>query len=96
MAKRQYEVVEEDGVIFFFAYDRDDPTQLHIYVRHLTDIDDALNVYFEAEEHRYNPQNKRFESFNESHGLYWFWLNEEERKIMVITCFELKEARYET
>ncbi len=43
---RKYKTVEEQGLRFVFAYDDDAPDLLHIYVRHLTSIDDALDTFF--------------------------------------------------
>lgn len=95
MARRQYEVVECEDKTFFFAYDKDDPELLHIYVRHLMEIDDALDVFFEGKS-KWNARHKRFETYTETHGLFWFWLNESERKVMIITCFKLEESTYES
>jgi len=95
MAKRQYEVVESEGITFFFAYDKDAPDILHIYVRHLTEIDDALDVFFDGQS-TWNSKHERFETYNTTHGLFWFWLNQKERKVMVITCFKQEESSYES
>lgn len=94
MAKRQYEVIECEGITFFFAYDKDAPEMLPIYVRHLTEIDNALDAYFDGQS-TWNPKHQCFETYNKTHGLFWFWLSQEEQKIMVITCFKL-EASYES
>lgn len=65
-----------------------DPHILHIYARHLTTIDDALDVYFESKP-KWNDQFERYENYSETHGLYWFWLDEPQKVIMVISCFRL-------
>ena len=63
---------------------------LHIYARHVTRIEDALAVFFDADaEQRWNEESGRFERFSDGYGLYWFWL-ETDAAVMVITCF--KEA----
>ena len=86
----RYRRVREQGVTFVFKYDDDDPSLLHIYARHLTTIDDALDVYFAADAtERWNAASRRFERYNESHGLFWFWLDEANRVVMVITCFSV-------
>lgn len=41
---RKYKNVEEQGLRFVFAFDDDAPELLHIYVPHLTSIDDALDT----------------------------------------------------
>lgn len=84
----KYKVVAENGFTFFFKREPDHPDLLHIFVRHLTTIDDALDTFFEAPA-VWNPDNERFENYSETFGLYWAWLNQAEKKIMVITCFKL-------
>ncbi len=78
---------EEAGIRFVFKYDDDAPELLHIFARHLTTIDDALDTFFSGET-TWNDERERFETYSESHGLFWFWL-EEGRVVMVITCFSL-------
>jgi hypothetical protein len=78
--------VEEQGIRFVFKYDDDAPELLHIFARHLTTIDDALDVFFEGEEEVWNDERHRFETFSSTHGLFWFWI-EENRVVMVVTCF---------
>ena len=84
----KYKVVVENGIKFFFKYDDDAPDLLHIFARHLTSIDDALDVFFDCEA-TWNEAHMRFESYSKSHGIYWFWINETERKVMIISCFRL-------
>ncbi len=81
-------IVKEKKISFFFKYDKSDPTQIHIYVRHLTSIDDALDAFFDGIK-VWNEENKRYESTNDSHCLYWFWLDEKKKKVMIISCFKL-------
>lgn len=86
----RYRRVRENGVAFVFKTDDDDPDLLHIYARHLTTIDDALDVFFDpaASETR-NAAHDRFERYSATHGLFWFWLDEPKKVVMVITCFTL-------
>lgn len=86
MPNAKYEVIEEEGITFYFKYDSVDPSILHIYARHLTTIDDALDVFFSTTP-TWNERNKRFENLSETHGLYWFWRNEKKKEVTVITCF---------
>lgn len=84
--------VRESGVTFVFKTDDDDPSLLHIFARHLTSIDDALDVYFDdSATQTWNATNQRFERHSRTHGLYWFWLDEPGQVVMVITCFTLEE-----
>jgi hypothetical protein len=84
---RRYTQVKAEGLTFSFAHDRQQPTMLHIYVRHLTSIDDALGTWFDTDaEEIWNPQYRRFETRGFSHVVYWTWLAENER-VLIITCF---------
>jgi hypothetical protein len=85
-----YKQVEEQGIRFVFKYDDDAPELLHIFARHLTTIDDALDVFFDGEEEVWNEERNRFETFSATHGLFWFWI-EENRVVMVVTCFRRTE-----
>lgn len=81
-----YQRVKEEGITFLFKFDQVDSTLLHIYARVLTTVDDALDVFFETEP-TWNEQFKRFENYSETHGLFWFWRDENETEVVVITCF---------
>lgn len=81
-------IVKENGILFFFKYDEISKDQLHIFVRHLTTIDNALNTFFDGKS-IWNTKNERFETRNETHELYWFWLDDNKTKVMIITCFNL-------
>jgi hypothetical protein len=86
--RKAYKRVEENGIEFLFKYDDDAPELLHIYARHLTDVDDALDAFFGAHTKSWNIEFGRFESYTATHGLFWFWL-EENKVVMVISCFKL-------
>ncbi len=83
-----YKTVREAGFTFLFRYDQVDPTLLHIYARHLTSIDDALDVYFDTRP-VWNEQFRRFENYSTTHGLFWFWRNEAKKEVVIITCFRI-------
>ena len=83
-----YEHVIEDGITFVFKLEDNPPDLLHIFARHLTTIDDALDVFFDTTP-IWNPQRDRFENYSSTHGLYWFWINEKEKVVMVISCFRI-------
>jgi hypothetical protein len=88
----KYRRVREQGTVFVFKMDDDAPDLLHIYARHLTSIDDALDVWFDdAAVELHNPVHDRFERTNTTHGLYWFWLDQPGKVVMVITCFTIQE-----
>lgn len=75
------------GIKFVFKYDDAAQDLLHIYVRHLTTPQDAVNTFFSARA-TWNEEFNRFETFSASHGLFWFWL-EEEKTVMIISCFRI-------
>lgn len=84
-----YKRVREQGIVFYFKYDDRHAEFLHIYVRHLTSVDDALDTFFDPNRHdEWNEERQRWESQSASHTLYWTWL-EEGKKVLVITCFTL-------
>lgn len=85
---KKFQPVKEKGITFLFKFDPDSPELLHIYVRHLTTIEDALDVYFSTKP-IWNSKMKRYENYSETHGIYWFWLNEKDKKVVIITCFNL-------
>jgi hypothetical protein len=90
VARDRFIKVQEQGVSFVFKCDPDAPELLHIYARHLTTIDDALDVFFDlSATQAFNDERERFERRNRTHELYWFWLNEP-KVVMVVTCFRLE------
>lgn len=87
----RYERVEADGFTFLFAYDTTDPELLHIYARHLTTIDDALDVWFDdATEDVWDEKYERFETVGQHHVLYWTWVDPQ-RRVLIISCFRREE-----
>ena len=82
----KYKVLKVRGITFVFKFDEDDPEILHIFARHLTSIDDALDVFFGTTP-TWNLNRQRYENLSETHGLYWFWLDEPKKKVMIISCF---------
>ncbi len=80
--------VVENGITFVFKRDKVDASLLHIYARHLTTIDDALDVYFESEP-SWNLRHGRYENYTDTHGLYWFWIDSRNKVVMIVSCFRL-------
>ncbi len=89
----KYLRVSEGGYVFVFKYDADDPSQLHIVVRHLTTIDDALDAFFDGEK-IWNIQRQRFESRTDQILLYWYWIDESQKVVMVVSCINLSGGSY--
>ncbi len=86
--QKKFEHVVENGTKFVFKMDSVDPDLLHIYARHLTTIDDALDVFFNSAA-RWNLRFQRFENYTDTHGLFWFWLDESKEVVMIVSCFRL-------
>lgn len=87
MSTNRYERFEdeESGLVFVFKYDVDAPDLLHIYARHTTTPEEAVETFFGGET-TWNAALRRFETSTDTHGLYWFWL-EPDAVVMVVFCF---------
>ena len=72
---------------FVFKYDKDHPELLHIWVRHLKTEDDAIYIFFNGET-VWNKQQDCWETSIEKEGIWWFWLDEAKKVIMIISCFD--------
>ncbi len=79
---------EESGIRFLFKTDPDHPELLHIYARHLTTPEDAIETFFAAPP-RWNEQYQRQETYSETHALYWNWARPG-RVVRVISCYTLE------
>lgn len=88
--------VREDGFTFALAYDKEEPDLLHIFVRHLTTVDNALDCFFDSwQASSRNQAYNRFECSNATHGLFWNWMDEDAKKVLIITCFRLEGGRHD-
>ncbi len=85
----KYRRVKEGGITFLFKYDEVDQTLLHIFARHLMEVDDALDLFFDTDA-SWNEQFERYENYSETHGLFWFWRDEKAKVVMIITCFRIE------
>ena len=83
----KYENYDYDGYRFVFKYDDDFPDMLHIWVRHTKTVADAVEIWFEGTDEPWDAAKKRFATYTEGQGLYWFWL-EMDKVIMVVSCFD--------
>lgn len=79
----------ETGIRFLFKTDADDPDVLHIYARHLTTPEDAIQTFFAAPP-QWNERYRREQTYSDTHGLYWNWVRVDE-VVRVITCFALED-----
>lgn len=69
-----------DGYKFFFKFESDPPDILHIYARGLFEPKDAIRVWNEGTEETENLVFRRFETYTETHGIYWLWLDTEKNQ----------------
>jgi hypothetical protein len=91
MPRRRYQRVAhpESGLVFVFAYDSTDPELLHIFARHTTSPEDAIDAFFEGtEDTLWNERYRRYETYSTTHGLFWYWIKPGE-VVMVVSCFGL-------
>ncbi len=88
MSNNRYKVVSCDGYKFFFKFESDPPDILHIYARGLFEPKDAIRVWNEGTEETENLVFSRFETYTETHGIYWLWLDTEKTKVLIISCFK--------
>jgi len=86
MAKNKYTIKRSCGHTFFFKHEDEAPELLHIYVRHLTTPEDSITAFFTGKA-IWNKDNKRFENKTEKHTVYWLWLDEKDKKVLIISCF---------
>ncbi len=86
-----YKNIDFNDYRFVFKYETGNPEMLHIYARHLVTAEDAIGIFFSYDPIR-NEQWNRFETYSETHGLYWRWCkkseNEKKKVVMVISCFK--------
>ena len=73
-------------VVNGYKYEEDTSNLLHIYVRHLTQPEDAIKAFFSGTT-TWNDHYQRYETVSETHTIYWFWIDEQAKKVIVITCF---------
>jgi len=92
MAKGQYEAYTDraSGIRVAFWRDPADPGLLHIYARHLTTPEDAIETFLAAAP-AWNGDRRRFETCSETHGLFRYWL-EQGAVVMVISCFRMEST----
>lgn len=85
--EKRYQRHKSRGHIFVFKYDSVDPNMLHITARHEMKPQDAISVFFDTDAITfYDLRFNRFETANEEVVIQWFWINENEKVVMIITC----------
>lgn len=82
-----YKHLRVNGVTFVFKYETDYPDLLHIFARHRKEPDDAIYIFFNGQTSWNSAQNLN-ETMLDGEGLWWFWIKEEEKVVMVVSCFD--------
>lgn len=88
MSRNKYLVRRIQGHAFFFKFDDEAPDLLHVYVRHLTEPNHAITTFFKGNS-VWNKKYERFETATEEFMVYWLWLDEKAKKVLIISCFTL-------
>lgn len=84
---KRYSSLKTNGVRFIFTVEEDPPGMLHIYARHRKTKEDAVFVYFNGDS-VYLNERKCWQTSLGKETLWWFWLDESAKVVMVISCFE--------
>ena len=85
----KYKVIHYKDYTFVFKYEENMKEEmLHIWVRHTTEPKDVVKAFLEGDT-TWNQKNKRFETTSQKHTVFWFWMDEEKKKVMIITCFRV-------
>lgn len=87
MKDKKYKLIYYKDYTFIFKYEIGLEEMLHIWVRHTTEPKDAIKAFFEGDS-IWNKENERFETTTKTHTVFWFWLDENNKKVMIITCFK--------
>lgn len=89
MSKNRYQVVNYEQYKFFFKYEDAPSDMLHIYARGCFSPRDAIEIWFEGTEEFENPEYARIETYTDTHGIYWLWLDaDKQTKVLIISCFK--------
>lgn len=88
MKKKKFTIETYEEFTFFFKHEPDLPDLLHMYVRHLTTTGDAIQTFLTGDT-LWHENRRRFETFTSTHCIYWLWLDERSKKILIITCFTI-------
>lgn len=88
MNKDIYTIESYNHHIFYFKHEPELPDLLHIYVRHLTSPNDAMQTFFKGTT-QWNHKRNRFETHTSKHTIYWIWIDIHMRKVLIITCFTI-------
>ena len=84
MATKSYKA---KGHKFVFTLEPDQDDMLHIFARHLKDHHDAMYIFFNGET-KWLAERDCWETALGNEGLWWNWINEKDKVVRVISCFD--------
>lgn len=84
-------MIEAGGERFRFYYDLDAPNVLHVTTQHGTTPEDAIGAFFAGAAGPWDEAKKRFQTFTDTHGLYWT-RHAHDNSVIVISCFTLGDG----
>lgn len=90
MPPRDVLVIETRGERFRFYYELKSPELLHITAHHGTTPQEAIDTFFVGQTSVWDQVHARFETFTETHGIYWT-RHPIDQSVIIITCFRIKE-----
>jgi hypothetical protein len=82
-----YKRVKAKGITFVFKYEPDCPDILHIFARHLKEPDDAMHIYLHGDT-AWNAQQDLWETRLENEVVWWFWIDQANKVVMIVSCFD--------
>jgi hypothetical protein len=83
-------VQHSSGLTFYFAREKSDESKLHVEIRG-SSIEQAIESYLTATVTIHNEEHHRWQSYGETHGVYWTLYGERSGHIIILSCFELDE-----
>lgn len=83
----RYKQVRVWKIVFVFKCESDYPELLHIWAHHLKTDSDAIHIFFKGGR-TWNVTRQCWESRIGSEVLRWYWIDEDARIVMIISCFD--------
>lgn len=87
LPENRYRNVRSGGITFVFKYETDPPDMLHIFARHRKEPDDAIYIFFNGTT-SWNSSQELWETLLDGEGLWWYWINEPQKVLLVVSCFD--------
>ena len=85
----RYKNYHYEEYTFVFKYEDEPADMLHIWARHMKTVDDAVEVWFEGTKELWNNECARFETSTDTECVFWTWIDEPGKVVMIISCFDI-------